>query len=65
MLSDALAVGAYFMFNGLNPCSNGICSLIYIDGKYEPLPFCLNPCSNGICSLITQQTEPNVPQGMS
>ncbi len=40
----------------LNPCSNGICSLIEIAD--DMMQFCyqlgLNPCSNGICSLITE-----------
>ena len=39
---------------GLNPCSNGICSLTWrgVQGICKT-KFCLNPCSNGICSLTT------------
>ena len=37
----------------LNPCSNGICSLISPTVIAELTEEGLNPCSNGICSLIT------------
>ena len=47
---------------GLNPCSNGICSLTekIIDAIVDALKS-LNPCSNGICSLTTLRTI--VPYG--
>ena len=39
--------------SGLNPCSNGICSLtMHIKTVQPQSQVCLNPCSNGICSLI-------------
>ena len=60
MLSDFndLVDVAIENFNSLNPCSNGICSLIAL--QYDPERHdgsCLNPCSNGICSLIYYRTE--------
>ena len=36
----------------LNPCSNGICSLIWQKRLYQRVYYRLNPCSNGICSLM-------------
>ena len=55
MLSDRVDehTAKFELFNRLNPCSNGICSLIeryYNDDIYIGL----NPCSNGICSLIRE-----------
>ena len=42
---------------GLNPCSNGICSLTQ-QMKIKQLTMAsLNPCSNGICSLTRKFTE--------
>ena len=55
MLSDNFIPRANAATVGLNPCSNGICSLIVTDisvGRNWGLR--LNPCSNGICSLIFQ-----------
>ena len=54
MLSDKLKLFSQFITKGLNPCSNGICSLtkdffIITDVNRTSL----NPCSNGICSLTT------------
>ena len=41
-----------FTSKGLNPCSNGICSLTRnLEICEEILQNGLNPCSNGICSL--------------
>ncbi len=39
-----------FTESGLNPCSNGICSMSCLKQKTLQIQ-CLNPCSNGICSM--------------
>ncbi len=39
---------------GLNPCSNGICSLTNYPSDMRSYWPGLNPCSNGICSLTTR-----------
>ena len=41
-------------FYGLNPCSNGICSLTFLKCIFYYVCLCLNPCSNGICSLTKE-----------
>ena len=43
------------LVKGLNPCSNGICSLTVPIATYVETLNGLNPCSNGICSLIKIQ----------
>ena len=49
-------------FAGLNPCSNGICSLTDRITDFEVITIKgLNPCSNGICSL-TIRTEASTIQ---
>ena len=42
---------------GLNPCSNGICSLTANERETVFGHICLNPCSNGICSLTLKSTS--------
>jgi len=51
MLSDFFQRVGGKTFEGLNPCSNGICSLTYYQVGEEARRCGLNPCSNGICSL--------------
>ena len=55
MLSDSAELQTILLADeGLNPCSNGICSLTSATQLRETLLFLrLNPCSNGICSLTT------------
>ena len=52
MLIESTAVSAIQQRKqGLNPCSNGICSLRGFDIAVARESGSLNPCSNGICSL--------------
>ena len=51
MLSDRLSLANKFGIGGLNPCSNGICSLTLVFCGVAEMAGGLNPCSNGICSL--------------
>ena len=47
----------YALQTGLNPCSNGICSLTMTRSGNVITARCLNPCSNGICSLTVSKTH--------
>ena len=48
-----LSVKSLVIVLNVNPCFNGICSLIVsCSSQYRWNMYCLNPCFNGICSLI-------------
>ena len=67
MLSDTIEMETYdYIASGLNPCSNGICSLTSEDGfvRYTGSPS-LNPCSNGICSLTVIKIDVTIINLMS
>ena len=53
MLSDGETIFGFSFFLCLNPCSNGICSLMAKKTAVKAIKKRLNPCSNGICSLIS------------
>ena len=55
MLIDQVMIKIKNVNNGgLNPYSNGICSLTAYDKAIEEGKTCLNPYSNGICSLTSR-----------
>ena len=51
MLYEVSEVRKSTMFSGLNPYSNGICSMSYIAVSLVENEERLNPYSNGICSM--------------
>ena len=67
MLSDATPrLRIDNTFKGLNPCSNGICSLTSAeDVELIKDNLGLNPCSNGICSLTDESENSYAPRWKS